>query len=76
MAGLVTGGDLAAQLGGLDLGEELLLPASMLRHQRDLFLDGMTVEELSAALSVPVRLVENDGFQLLDAMLGRTGEGT
>ena len=71
VAGLITGTDLVKQLKGRDLGEELLLPANMLRHETDKFLDDMTLEELSSQLGVPVRPVENDGFQLLDALLGR-----
>lgn len=71
MAGLVTGGDILRTLRGRELGEALLLPAVMLRHERDRFLDDMTPEELEAALGVPVRFVENDGFALLDALLGR-----
>ena len=70
VAGLVTGTDLARQLAEKELGEELLLPASMLRHEKDKFLDDMTLEELSGRLQIPIRLVENDGFQLLDALLG------
>ena len=71
VAGLVTGGDILRTLRGRELGEALLLPAVMLRHERDRFLDDMTPEELEAALGVPVRFVENDGFALLDALLGR-----
>ncbi len=37
MAGLITGQDLLAQLEGLDLGSELLIPANMLRHEQDRF---------------------------------------
>jgi NifB/MoaA-like Fe-S oxidoreductase len=71
VAGLVCGGDLIAQLSGRDLGDELLLPASMLRHERDLFLDGVSIADVEKALGVPVRLVENDGYELLDAISGR-----
>ena len=43
VAGLVTGVDLAEQLGGEALGDRLLLPSAMLRHERDKFLDDMTL---------------------------------
>ncbi len=70
VAGLVTGKDLLAQLAGRDLGEELLIPSVMLRHEQDKFLDDVTLEEAKAALGVPIRTVENDGFVLLAAFLG------
>lgn len=71
VAGLVTGGDLMAQLKGRELGEVLLIPSVMLRHEGDVFLDDISVEEVSRALGVPVVPVANDGQQLLDAVLGR-----
>lgn len=69
VAGLVTGTDLLAQLEGKALGEELLLPTVMLRHEQDLFLDDVSVEELSKALQIPVKILAIDGFDLLSAML-------
>jgi len=71
VAGLVTGQDLIAQLKGRELGERLLLPVNMLRHGGDVFLDDLHVTDIEAALGVPVTIVEQDGFDLLDAMLGR-----
>jgi len=69
VAGLVTGGDLIRQLKGQDLGEQLLIPAVMLRHERDLFLDGVSLEEAQTALKVNIRPVENDGYTLLSAIV-------
>ena len=71
VAGLVTGGDLIAQLKGRDLGARLLIPVNMLRHGGDVFLDDLHVGDVEAALGVPVTVVEQDGFDLLDAMLDR-----
>ncbi len=70
VAGLVTGGDIAKQLRGCPLGERLLLPRNMLRHGETMFLDDMTVEELSGLLGVPIRVVEQDGFDFADAIFG------
>lgn len=70
VAGLVTGQDLIAQLKGKPLGERLLLPDSMLRYHQNVFLDDVTVEEVEEALGVPLQFVEQDGFQLLDAIVG------
>ena len=70
VAGLLTGHDVAEQLVGKDLGDELLFPATMLRAEGDLFLCGMTPAELSERLHVPVRPVKGEGTELLAAMLG------
>ena len=70
VAGLVSGGDILQQLKGKDLGRRLLIPAVMLRHGGDVFLDDVSLDELSAQLGVPVIPVPNDGGALLDAMLG------
>lgn len=71
VAGLVTGGDLLRQLRGRPLGEELLLPSVMLRHEGDVFLDDVSLEELSSQLQVRVTAVPNDGYELLSAVIGR-----
>ena len=71
VAGLVTATDILEQIGGKDLGEELIIPAVMLRNERDMFLDSITVDELSDKLSVPITYVENDGYQLIDVILGK-----
>ena len=70
VAGLVTGGDLIAQLRGKDLGERVLIPHTMLRHGEGVFLDDVTLEEASSALGVPVTPIGGSGGELLDAMLG------
>lgn len=70
VAGLITGQDLMAQLKGKPLGNRLLLPDCMLRYHQNVFLDDVTVEEVEHALGVPLVFVEQDGFQLLDAILG------
>ena len=67
VAGLITGQDLLAQL---DLGSELLIPANMLRHEQDRFLDDLTLEQVQETLGVPALPVENDAFELLARMLG------
>ena len=71
VAGLVTGRDLIGQLKGRELGQRLLMPVNMLRHGGDVFLDDLHVSDVEKALGVPVTVVEQDGFDLLDAMLGR-----
>jgi len=71
VAGLVTGGDLIAQLTGRDLGERLLIPSCMLRHGENVFLDDLTTDDVSARLGVPVVIVPGTAQGLLDAVAGR-----
>lgn len=69
VAGLVTGGDLIKQLKGKDLGNELLLPSVMLRYERDLFLDGVSIDDVEKELNVRITLTENSGYELIEALL-------
>ena len=70
VAGLVTATDIYDQLKDKNLGSELLIPSSMLRKERDMFLDSVTVEELSEKLKVKITVVDCDGYSLTDAILG------
>lgn len=71
VTGLLTGQDIAAQLAGRELGEELLVAGNMLRAGEDVFLDDMTLGELSERLGVPGVRVGGSGEDLLAAILGR-----
>ena len=42
----------------------------MLRAEGDMFLDSVTVDELSKRLGVKITSVNNDGYELVDAILG------
>ena len=70
VAGLITGQDLTAQLAGRDLGEELLLPANMLRSGENVFLDDMTVEQVEETLQIKTVIVESDGRSFVEAVTG------
>ena len=70
VSGLITGGDLIAQLRGKELGRRLLISQNMLRRQEMDFLDDVTLAQASEALGVPILPVEQDGFALWDAMAG------
>ena len=69
VSGLLTGTDIIEQLKDKDLGEVLLLPSSLLRHNEDVLLDNTTISDIEKALSIKVEIVQNDGFELLDAFL-------
>lgn len=72
VTGLITGQDLIAQLRDKDIGDELLLSAAMIRRDSDVFLDDYTISQVEEALSTHVRIVPNDGWEFLDAILGVT----
>ena len=71
VSGLVTGTDIVDQLKSRELPARLLIPSSMLRAEQDLFLDSMSMEEVSAMLNRPIEISMNDGQNLLDRILGR-----
>jgi putative radical SAM enzyme (TIGR03279 family) len=59
VAGLITGQDIVSTLGGQDLSgyTAMLLPQTMLKSGGVLFLDGMSMIDLSDRLGCPVRVV-------------------
>ncbi|MGO5541406.1 DUF512 domain-containing protein [Blautia sp. HCP3S3_H10_1] len=69
VSGLITGQDLLKQLQGTDLGEKLLLPCNMLKNEEDVFLDDITVEELSRKLNTEIVIVDEGGADLVSAVL-------
>lgn len=70
VTGLLTGRDLERGLADKELGDELLLSRTTLRSEGDLFLCGMTPDELSRRLGVKITFVENDGGEFLLKLLG------
>ncbi|MBE6752605.1 MAG: DUF512 domain-containing protein [Ruminococcaceae bacterium] len=70
VAGLLTGQDLKEQLKEKKLGEELLIPRVSLRNEGDKFLDDLTLGELAEFLNIKVLPVKNDGYELLNSILG------
>lgn len=70
VTGLVTGGDIIKNLKGKNLGEELIIPAQMLRYDRERFLDDVLLTELEKELDCKVRICENDGAAFISAFLG------
>lgn len=70
VSGLVTATDIIKQIGDKDLGDELLIPATMLRSEGDMFLDSITLTELSERLNIKITPVANDGYELTEAIIG------
>lgn len=71
VAGLIVGKDLINQLKGKNLGDELLIPSVMLRFERDMFLDNVTIDEASEKLNIRITPSDNDGYELLKLITGR-----
>lgn len=70
VTGLITGQDLIAQLKNQPLGDVLLLTSNMIKRDSDLFLDDCTISEVEKALNVKIKIIDNDGFSLFDAITG------
>lgn len=73
VTGLLTGGDVLSALTPQSLGDaqEILLCSVMLRHEQDLFLDDMHIDDFRARAPLPVRLAGCDGQAFYDALRGR-----
>ena len=63
VSGLLTGRDIINQLKDKDLGDELLISENMLRVDTEIFLDDVTVTDISNELGVKVSVV-TDGYDL------------
>ncbi|MCR5419345.1 MAG: DUF512 domain-containing protein [Lachnospiraceae bacterium] len=73
VTGLITGGDLIAQLSekkgaGEDLGEVLLLPTNMLRSGEEVFLDDLTISDVKKALDMDVQIIGVSGSDFVRAV--------
>ena len=70
VGGLVTGGDLTAQLSGKPSADALLIPRAMLRENDEVFLDGMTLRAAESALNRRIRPV-TDGADMIEILFRR-----
>lgn len=57
VTGLLTGEDLLRGLEEKELGDRILLPSVMLKHEETKFLDDMTVAELEERLGTPISVI-------------------
>ncbi len=65
VSGLLTGQDVIEVLSGRHLGESLYLPRSMFDARGEITLDGMTAQDIEAALGVKVTMAETMGQVLI-----------
>jgi putative radical SAM enzyme (TIGR03279 family) len=70
VTGLLTGTDILEQLRGKPLGDMLLLPSNMFRAGTEIFLDDLSMDEISHELAVGAKKVEPNGTAFLKALLG------
>ncbi len=70
VTGLITGQDLIAQLKNQPLGDILFLTSNMIKKDSDLFLDDYTISDVEKALDVKIKIIDNYGFSLFDAITG------
>jgi len=68
VSGLLTGGDLIRELKDHP-ADKILITEKMLRETEDIFLDDMTLQEVSSALGKPIIKVASTGDDLLEALL-------
>ncbi len=71
VTGLITGQDLVHQLQDAQT-DRILICATMLRAEGDLFLDGLSLEEAKKALPAPLYVIPNSGKAFYRALYGIT----
>lgn len=69
VSGLVTATDIIDQLNGKNLGETLYIPRSMLKADEEIFLDNITLEEISNIMEIEVVPCLNEGKDFIDKIL-------
>ena len=70
VTGLLTGCDIENQLRGKELGEELFVPENALKADEDIFLCGMTLDELADKLGTKATPLGDDGYEFVRAIIG------
>ncbi len=69
VSGLVTATDIIDQLKDKNLGETLYIPRSMLKADEEIFLDNITLENLSGIMGLEVVPCLNEGKDFIDKIL-------
>ena len=70
VTGLMTATDLISQVKGRDNGTQLLISQAMLMQNSDVFLDDKTVSDVENELDIKIRITQNDGYDLVNAIMG------
>ncbi len=71
-AGLLTGQDVKEAVLSFDKDfDEVIIPRNMLKETEDVFLDGLSLEELIKSIKKPVKVVEGGGAHYFNALTGK-----
>lgn len=70
VSGLLCGCDIIEQLKGKNLGDNLIITKNMLRDGENVLLDDVTTEDIERELDTKIIAVGDDGYELLEAILG------
>lgn len=70
VTGLITASDLISQLKDRNNGSELIISSAMLMQNSDIFLDDRTISDVEEELQIKIKITQNDGYDLVDAVLG------
>lgn len=71
VAGLITGRDLIDQLKAEPLAKDLAIPSVMLRSEGDLFLDGVSTDDVESELGVTLKVGDCTGSSLFGSFMGQ-----
>lgn len=74
VSGLLTGTDIIAQLKEKELGRYIILPKNMIKPDDNIFLDDITVDELSKELNRKIILCEYTGEDLINIIMNYSWE--
>ncbi|WFA09838.1 DUF512 domain-containing protein [Tissierella sp. Yu-01] len=68
VAGLITGSDLVSQLKRYRDVDLVIIPKSMLKQDKEIFLDNMTLEEAISTLGITIKPCEVDGNKFIEVL--------
>ena len=69
VSGLLTGSDFLKELQKKELGDLIILPPNCVKQDEDIFLDDMTIDDLSKKLHRPVTLCRDGATQMIDLLI-------
>lgn len=69
VSGLLTGGDIIKQLKGMELGEYLILPDSLLRNGETILLDDIYVSDIENELGIKIKIAFNSAESLIEKIM-------
>nr|YP_002048934.1 possible Fe-S oxidoreductase [Paulinella chromatophora]ACB42724.1 possible Fe-S oxidoreductase [Paulinella chromatophora] len=69
VTGLLTGSDLLSGLQNKDLGDAILIPSILLKDNKQIFLDEITLESVQQVLPVPIQVV-SDVTEIISLCIG------